>query len=238
MRSALQSFGASRASWSHVPLATIHSFALDCNDRRLQRHRASSAPHHEQGTQIRDGVPTPKDAQDKPAGHLLGAVKERAAASFAMVAPMSIRDNIDARLRQARLDRDERTKNVINMVKNRVLTELKSGKDIEETDTLWLDTLAAYAKSLQKAIPEFEKAGERGVAAIEEARFELAFCAEFLPTKLSDAETEAIVRKLAAEHGIQDPKMAGKLMGLVMKEHKDDIEGATLKQVVARVLGT
>lgn len=149
---------------------------------------------------------------------------------------MPLREDLEARLRQARKDRDERTKNVINLIKNKVLTELKKGSGVTDDDELWLTTIAAYAKQVQKAIPEFEKAGDRGVEALDEARFELAFCEQFLPSKLDEAGTEALVRKLVAEHGIDSPKMMGKLMGLLMKGHKDELDGNLARQIAQRVL--
>jgi hypothetical protein len=149
---------------------------------------------------------------------------------------MAIRDEIDAKLRQARIDKDERTRNVIGMLKNKVLLELKSGKGRTEDDELWREIIAAYTKQLQKAIPEFEKAGERGVEAKAEAEFELAFCQQFLPTKLDEAATEALVRKLAADAGITSAREMGKLMGLVMKGHKDEVDGALVKKAAAKVL--
>ena len=149
---------------------------------------------------------------------------------------MAIRDEIDAKLRQARIDKDERTRNVIGMLKNKVLLELKSGKDRKEDDELWKEQLAAYSKQLQKAIPEFEKAGERGNEAKAEAEWELAFCNQFLPSKLDEAATEALVRKIAADNGITSAREMGKLMGLIMKSHKDDVDGGIVKKVAAKVL--
>ncbi|MEM9455241.1 MAG: GatB/YqeY domain-containing protein [Myxococcota bacterium] len=149
---------------------------------------------------------------------------------------MAIRDDLEARLRQARKDRDERTKNVINGLKNNVLKVLKSGSGAEDNDELWLDVIAKYAKQVAKAIPEFEKAGERGTEALAEARFELEFCQQFLPSKLDEAATEALVRQLVAEHGIDSPKQMGKLMGLLMKNHKDEVDGGLARQVAQRVL--
>lgn len=149
---------------------------------------------------------------------------------------MAIRDDLEARLRQARKDRDERTKNVINGLKSNVLKVLKSGTGAQDNDDLWLDVIAKYAKQVAKAIPEFEKAGDRGVEALAEARFELEFCQQFLPNKLDEAATEALVRKLVAEHGIDSPKLMGKLMGLLMKNHKDELDGGLARQVAQRVL--
>lgn len=149
---------------------------------------------------------------------------------------MPIREEIEARLRQARKDRDERTRNVISMLKNKVLTELKSGSGRTEDDALWQETIASYAKALQKSLPEFDKAGERGKEAKEEALFELQFCEQFLPTKLDEAQTEALVRKVATAHGIDDPKQMGKLMGLLMKDHKEELDGNLARQIAQRVL--
>lgn len=149
---------------------------------------------------------------------------------------MSIREDIEARLRQARKDRDERTKNLLNMLKNKVLTELKSGSGVVEDDALWLQVIAGYAKQVAKAIPEFEKAGERGQEALDEARFELAYCEQFLPSKLDEAQTEALVRRLVSEHGISGPAQMGKLMGLMMKGHKDELDGTLARTVAQRVL--
>ncbi len=149
---------------------------------------------------------------------------------------MPIRDDLEARHRQARKDRDERTKNVISLIKNKALMELKSGKGVQDDDALWLSVIAAYSKQVRKAIPEFVKAGDRGVQALEEARFEQTFCEQFLPSKLDEAATEALVRRLAADNGIDDAKQMGKLMGLLMKNHRDEIDGALARTVAQRVL--
>lgn len=153
-----------------------------------------------------------------------------------MLRPMAIREQIDSRLRQARKDRDEATRNVIGMVKSKVLVLLKSGTGQEENDEVWLGVLTAYAKQLRKAIGEFEKAGSRGDEAKGEAQFELEFCEQFLPTKLDAAQTEALIRKLVTEHSIGSAKMMGKLMGLLMKNHRDELDGGLAKTIADRVL--
>lgn len=148
----------------------------------------------------------------------------------------TIREQIDAKLRQARIDRDERTKNVIGMLKNKVLTELKAGSGAVEDDALWLDAIAAYAKQVGKAIGELEKAGERAAEALDEARFELAFCGGFLPSKLDEAQTEALVRRVVGDPQLADAKQMGRLMGALMKEHKDQLDGEIARRVAQRVL--
>ncbi len=147
-----------------------------------------------------------------------------------------IRDQIDTILRQARRGRDAPTLTVVGMLKNKVLTKLKDGSGCEETDELWLQMIASYAKELKKAISAFEAAGERGATLLAENRFELAFCEKFLPTKLDAAATLALVRKVHAESGISDPRQAGRLIGAVMKKHRDQVEAALVKDAVAKVL--
>ncbi len=149
---------------------------------------------------------------------------------------MSIGDQIKQALKKARLEKDEPTKNVIGMLKSKLMNELKSGKGREESDELWLEVMAAYAKEVGKSIEKFQEIGERGVEALAEANFELEFCQKFLPTKLSEDETEQLVRKVATDNEISDPKMVGKLMGLIMKSHKGQVDGNLVRQVAQRVL--
>lgn len=149
---------------------------------------------------------------------------------------MSVREQIQDKFKQARRDRDDATKNVINMLRTKVQTVLKSGTGREEDDALWTETVAAYAKQLGKTMLELEKAGERAAEALEETKFELAFCEQFLPKKLDEAATEALVRDVIAKAGISSPKEMGKLMGALMKDHKDEIDGALARQLGTKIL--
>ena len=146
-----------------------------------------------------------------------------------------LRAQIDDALKTARRERDEATKNVIGMIKNKVLTELKSGKGVEETDELWKDAIASYAKQVRKSIEQFEAAGDRGVEALAEAKFELEFCERYLPKKLDEAQTRELVKGIMEAQKIDDPKQMGRLMGAVMKSHRDEVD-AGLVQKVAREL--
>ena len=147
-----------------------------------------------------------------------------------------IKAQIDAAFRKARLEKDEPTKTVIGMLKSKVLLELKSGSGATEDDDLWLRTITAYAKQVRKTIAELEPLGPQAANALAEARFELEFCERFLPKKLDAAATEALVRKLAADNGITDKKQMGRLMGLIMKNHKDEVDGDLARAAAESVL--
>ena len=147
-----------------------------------------------------------------------------------------IKAQIEKAFRKARLERDEPTKIVISMIKNKVLMELKSGSGAEDNDELWLTNVAAYAKQVRKTIAELEGLGDKASEALAEARFELEFCQQYLPTKLDAEATEALVRKLAEDNGITSIKQMGRLMGLVMKNHRDEIEGDLARKAAEKVL--
>lgn len=148
----------------------------------------------------------------------------------------TIKERIEQAFRKARLARDEPTKNVIGMLRAKVLNELKAGGEVEESDALWTKNLQSYAKQLQKSMAEYEKLGEAGAEHLAEARFELDFCESYLPQKMSAEETEALLRKLAQEQKISDPKQSGRLVGAAMKSHKDTMDGNLAREIAARIL--
>jgi uncharacterized protein YqeY len=231
-------------------LADADGFAAALDDVVARLRRTGAAARRGNRDALRTMVPTIPSAfvlaHDRERAAAFAAARERMAREAAAPGQaglvgspaMAIKDDIEARLKQARRDRDEPTLNVIGMLKNRVLVELKSGSGAVENDELWLSVIASYVKQLRKSIPEFERAGERGREAIAEVERELKFCEQFLPSKLDEAATEALVRTIVTTHGLagQGAKATGRVMGLLMKEHKDSIDGDIAKGVVARVL--
>ena len=149
---------------------------------------------------------------------------------------MSLQDDINGALKQARRDRDADTKRVITMLKAKLTNELKAGKDVAEDDALWLKVLAAYAKELRKSIASYEEVGDRGLEAKAEATFELEFCERFLPTKLGAEETLALVQKIAEAEGVREKKDMGRLMGAIMRAHRDEVDGDLVRKAAQQVL--
>src|SRR3989441_4198623 len=107
---------------------------------------------------------------------------------------MALEEVLTNRLTQAIKDRDGRTADVVRMLKTR-LTERRTAKGFsgQVDDALVLDVIAAYRKQLQKALPEFEKAGDRAASQIAQIRFELEFCERYLPKGLDEAALRALV---------------------------------------------
>ena len=150
---------------------------------------------------------------------------------------MGLEQELDARLRQAIKERDTRTADVVRMLKTR-LQERRTAKGFagEVDDALVRDVIGAYRKQLQKAIPEFEKAGERGRAQVAQLRFETEFCERYLPRGLDETALRALVRERIAALAITDAKQVGRLVGDIMKTHKGQVEAGDVKRLAEELL--
>ena len=141
-------------------------------------------------------------------------------------------------LTQAIRARDCRTADVVRMLKTKI-QERRTAKGFAGVvdDALVLDVIAAYRKLLQKALPDYEKAGERGAAQAEQLRFEIAFCERYLPKTMDEAAVRALVQERIAVLGLRDPKQAGRLVGDIMKTHKGQVEAGDVKRLAEELLG-
>jgi hypothetical protein len=151
-------------------------------------------------------------------------------------------DNIDVFLKEemktAMRSRDQRTLNVVRMVRARMTERLKEPDGPREaSDVLWREVIAAYARQMEKAAEEFRKAGERGAEKLAEAEFEVGYLAKFLPAKLAGAALEELVRQVIAQTGATTARDIGKVMGAVMKEHKEQVDGNEVRRVAQSLLG-
>ena len=150
---------------------------------------------------------------------------------------MGLEQQLDAELRQAIKERDTRTADVLRMLKTR-LQERRTAKGFsgEVDDALVRDVISAYKKQLQKAVPEFEKAGERGRAQAAQLRFEVAFCERYLPKALDETALRALVGERLTALGITDGKQVGRLVGDIMKTHKGQVEASDVKRIAEELL--
>ena len=150
---------------------------------------------------------------------------------------MSLEQTLTDTLTRAMRDKDARVADVVRMLKSRI-TERRTAKGFsgQVDDALVLDVIGAYRKSLQKALPDYEKAGERGAAQAAQLRFEIEFCERFLPRGLDDAALRALVRERLDALGVTDAKQVGRLVGDVMRTHKGQVEAADVKRIAEELL--
>ncbi len=150
---------------------------------------------------------------------------------------MPLETQLNDLLKESLKAKDPMTADVVRMLKTKVM-ERRTAKGFVGTvdDALILDVIQAYKKSMQKAIEEFEKVGERGVEEIAKLRVEITVCERFLPKGLSADEVAVLVKERIAALGITDGKQVGKLLGDIMKTHKGLVDASDVKKVAATLL--
>jgi uncharacterized protein YqeY len=151
---------------------------------------------------------------------------------------MSIKDELQAELRDAMRARDRRRLDVIRSVETEVSrAKAAPGFSGEVDDALYGDVIAAFVKKMEKARREFEDLGERGREHVAKLDFETDYLSRWLPTALGEEETRALVTAAIAELGVDDPKMAGRVVGHIMKSGAEGLDGGLVNRLVRQALG-
>jgi uncharacterized protein YqeY len=150
---------------------------------------------------------------------------------------MSIETQISDLLKDAMRTKDQRTKDVIAMIKTKHMERrTAAGFKGPLDDTLWVDVIGAYQKQLRKARDEYAALGDRGSEMIGQLDFEIAFCARFLPQLAGEAEVRAAVKEALSRLAAPDPKQSGRVMGEIMKTNKGKFDPAMVKRIVEEEL--
>ena len=150
---------------------------------------------------------------------------------------MSIESQITELLKEAMRTKDQRTKDVIAMIKTKHMERRTSaGFKGPLDDSLWLEVIAAYQKQAKKSREEYAALGDKGAENLGELDFEIAFCQRFLPEMAGDDEVRVAVREALTRMAVTDPKQAGKVMGDIMKTQKGKFDPASVKRIVEEEL--
>lgn len=149
-----------------------------------------------------------------------------------------IRDELKAAFTDAMKSGDTRRRDVIRQVNAEVaLRKAEPGWDGDDGDDFYREVIAAYVKKMDKARREYEDLGERGAAMVDQLAFEVDYLSQWLPSKLGEDETRALVERTIDDLGVSgDPKAAGRVTGAIMKEHRDDVDGALVNRLVREAL--
>jgi len=145
----------------------------------------------------------------------------------------AIETELNTRLKDAMRARNAPVLGVIRAIRAKI-TEARTAKGFsgEVDDALYLKVIGAYVKSMSKAAAEFEKAGEKGAERLAELKFEVDYLSEFLPEKLGEAETRALVEQAIAETGADSKKQLGRVMGVIMKSHRDQVDAGLVRSLI------
>lgn len=152
---------------------------------------------------------------------------------------MSIKEQLAEDLRDAMRAQDRRRRDVIRQIN----TELKvaasaPGYDGAEDDELYLQVISSYVKRMQKSVEEYRDLGERGAEMADKLAYEVDYLSRFLPQRLDEAATRQLVETAIDQLGVSDdPRAAGRVIGHIMKSHRDDVDGALVNRLVREALG-
>lgn len=150
---------------------------------------------------------------------------------------MSLEQTLNDSLKKAMVAKDQKTLDVVRMLKTKIM-ERRTAKGFSGTvdDALVLDVIASYRKAMMKGLEEFTKAGITTGEQVDQMKYEIEYCATFLPKGMDEAALTALVKERIATLGITDAKQTGKLVGDIMKTHKGQVEAGDVKKLAEKLL--
>lgn len=119
-------------------------------------------------------------------------------------------------------------------IAKRVSEEMKKDNSDDLSDEVSIGLLRRLEKQRGESIEAFEGAGREAQAASE--RDELAVIREYLPQRADEAKTREIVKAAIKASGANSSKEVGKVMGIIMKSHKGEVDGGLAKKIAAELL--
>ena len=151
---------------------------------------------------------------------------------------MTIKDELGDELKDAMRSGDHRRREVIREIETLVSRRRSEpGFSGAVDDDLYLSVMTGFTKKMEKAAREYEGLGERGADMAAKLRWEVAYLSRWLPSTLSESETRGLVREALAELAVDDPKMAGRVVGHLMKTKGADLDGGLVNRLVREELG-
>lgn len=117
-------------------------------------------------------------------------------------------------------------------MKNKLVELKRVGGSL--TDDEALEVIKKQAKQCRDAAEEFAAAGREELAAKE--RCELAILETYLPRQLSAEELETVIEAAIRKLGATSPRDMGKVIGQIMAEHKNSVDGKALSEAVKKRL--
>ena len=151
---------------------------------------------------------------------------------------MSISEQLAAELKDAMKTQDGRRRDVIRQVQTEVATA-RSAPDFEGDvdDALYQKVIASYVKKMDKSREEYAGYGERGRAMAEKLAYEVEYLSRWLPSRLGEEETRALVKSAIVELGVAgDEKAAGRVTGHLIKTRGTDLDGGLVNRLVREEL--
>ena len=146
---------------------------------------------------------------------------------------MSLKELLLEDMKTAMREKDDITKNAIQMVRSAVL-QVEKDKKITLDDDGVIEVIAKEVKKRKESLPDFEKSGRQDL--IDALNKEIQVLTKYLPQQLTEAELEELVKNVINENGYSSVRDMGKVMGQLMPMVKGRADGKLLNQIVRKFL--
>ncbi len=147
---------------------------------------------------------------------------------------MGIYDDVNSQLKEAMKARDEARTRGLRGIRAAFIVEMKADNSNTLDDARCAKALKSLAKQRKDSIDSYKAANREDLAQVEQD--ELTVIEAFLPQTADEATVEAWVAAAIATTGASSAKELGKVLGLVMKDHKDEVDGALVRSIATRLL--
>jgi len=144
-----------------------------------------------------------------------------------------LEEKINVDYMQAFKEKNSAWKESLWLVKSAIQNKVIETQKPVEDDAV-LDIIRKEVKAIKETIGYLQQAGKD--ITHEEAKFTVL--SAYLPVQLTQEETKIIIEKMIAEQNITDiQSQRWQLIGLVMWEHKGQIDAGIVQQIISWMVG-
>ncbi len=141
-----------------------------------------------------------------------------------------ITDQMKAAMRAKDADRLRGLRNI----RAAFIETMKKDGSSELSDEACITVLRRLAKQRRDSIESYQAGGRGDLVAAEEA--ELVVVESFLPAGPDEATIRGWVEAAIEATGATEPRHMGKVMGVVMKDHRGEVDGNAVKKTALELL--
>lgn len=162
---------------------------------------------------------------------------------------MSLKEKIQAEMKEAMVKKDQLKVSVLRMLMAAVFNKEKEKRaklskgeeDLEKlgelsrlTDEEILEVISSEAKKRRDSIEQYEKGGRQDL--VDQEKKELEILMAYLPEPMSENEIRKLVKAEIEKLAASGPQDTGKVMAALMPRLKGKAEGAVVNRIVQEEL--
>jgi len=146
---------------------------------------------------------------------------------------MAIKDRIEKDFIDAYKTHDELRVSVLRMTKSSIKNaEIAQKAELNDSDVIAV--LKKEIKQRKDSIEAYKNASRDDSVAQEEK--ELEILSSYLPSQLSEGEIKKIAEEAIIQTNASGMQDMGKVIGLIMKDHGDSVDGGVVSRIVKELL--